>query len=159
MPEKSFEYRIPITNRPGTYWFHAHYQLQSQSVFGAFVIDESDGAALPFAYDDERIVMLSDWFHQSDVEQLMGLTTPIPGFKWYACRWVVDVQDRRSAKFIGEWQGSLQLHDRGACLRLIQGAVRLDRGGTVKDVSPSNHWRNFAVLFDVQYRRSSHDHY
>ncbi len=85
LPGKSFTHRMKVTNGPGTYWYHAHYQLQSQSVFGAFVIDEDDSnlGGRAYRYDSEQVVMLSDWFHATDLEQLIGIMTPVPNFKWH----------------------------------------------------------------------------
>ena len=77
MPSHTFTYRFQILNRPGTYFYHAHYQLQSQAVYGAFIIEDPEP---PFVYHDEKILLLSDWYHESDVEQLAGLMSPV--FKW-----------------------------------------------------------------------------
>ena len=79
LPGKSFTYKYRITNSPGTYWYHAHYQLQSQAVFGAFIIEDNKGEA-PYEYDEERTMLLSDWYRASDTEQLVGLMSPT--FKW-----------------------------------------------------------------------------
>ena len=108
LPGKEFTYRYNITNSPGTYWYHAHYQLQSQGVFGAFIIQEPQFrfASSPavnytninqnfqnssyanssltaggiYEYDEERVILLSDWYHASDVTQLVGLMST--SFKW-----------------------------------------------------------------------------
>lgn len=78
-PGESFTYRTWINNEPGTYWYHAHYQLQSHSVFGSCVLYFmlqgvnhdfcnigpliiQDGPQKPFVYDEEIILSLSDWY-------------------------------------------------------------------------------------------------
>ncbi len=47
---------------------------------GAVVVE--DEVVRPYQYDDERIIILSDYYHESDVEQLTGLLQPLPRFKW-----------------------------------------------------------------------------
>ena len=76
-PGNSFTYKFIVSNRPGTYFYHAHYQLQSQAVYGAFIVEDHKP---PYYYDEERIMMLADWYHESDVDQLAGLMSPT--FKW-----------------------------------------------------------------------------
>ena len=74
LPGKTFTYRQIITNGPGTFWYHAHYQLQSQAIYGPLIIEDPNGA--PYQYDDERTLMLGDWYHRADTEQLSGLLSP-----------------------------------------------------------------------------------
>lgn len=83
---KSYTQRQYVTNDPGTYWYHAHYMLQSQSIFGALVIDEpvtvsgAVNSTTVGAYDGDFEVLLSDWFHQTDQAMMAGLmATP---FVW-----------------------------------------------------------------------------
>jgi CopA family copper-resistance protein len=58
-PGETFTYRIPV-KQAGTYWYHSHSGLQEQiGHYGPIIIDPRE--AVPYAYDREYIVLLSDW--------------------------------------------------------------------------------------------------
>ncbi len=58
-PGKTFEYQFKL-NQSGTYWYHSHSDFQEQTgVYGAIVIDPV--VPVPFAYDRDYVVQLSDW--------------------------------------------------------------------------------------------------
>ena len=58
-PGETFEYQFKV-EQSGTYWYHSHSDFQEQTgLFGAIVIDSKDPD--PVAYDNEYVVMLSDW--------------------------------------------------------------------------------------------------
>lgn len=80
---ESMEYLMaPITNAPGgTYYYHSHYKLSGESIFGAAIVEDLPEDQ-PYKYADERIVILSDYFHASDVNQTADLQKPLPAWKW-----------------------------------------------------------------------------
>ncbi|KAI7864848.1 Cupredoxin [Spinellus fusiger] len=80
-PGGHFVHDFRVVNQAGTYFYHAHVGLEEETVFGAFIVYESDRArpflekppgfsstprlqSGPFTYDDERIIALSEWWHK-----------------------------------------------------------------------------------------------
>jgi len=58
-PGDTFEYQFMI-EQSGTYWYHSHSDFQEQTgMYGAIVIDPKE--ADPVTFDQEYVVMLSDW--------------------------------------------------------------------------------------------------
>jgi iron transport multicopper oxidase len=58
-------------NQPGTYWYHSHNRGQYPDGFrGALIIHDP---SIPYQYDKEEVLVLSDWYHK----QIPDL---IPGF-------------------------------------------------------------------------------
>jgi len=58
-PGETFTYKFPAI-QSGTYWYHSHSGFQEQTgVYGAIVIDPKEPE--PFEYDQDYVVMLSDW--------------------------------------------------------------------------------------------------
>ncbi len=58
-PGETFTYRYRLRQN-GTYWYHSHSGNQEQAgLYGPFIIDPITPD--PFAYDNECVVMLSDW--------------------------------------------------------------------------------------------------
>ncbi len=58
-PGETFIYQFKLV-QSGTYWFHSHSGFQEQTgLYGSIIVDpiEKD----PFAYDQDHVVMLSDW--------------------------------------------------------------------------------------------------
>ncbi|CAO2195548.1 unnamed protein product [Urochloa humidicola] len=75
LPGETFTYRF-VVDRAGTYMYHAHYGMQRVAgLDGMIVVSVPDGVAEPFAYDEERTVLLMDWWHQSVYEQAVGLAS------------------------------------------------------------------------------------
>ncbi|KAI9499541.1 Cupredoxin [Zychaea mexicana] len=84
-PQQSYLYEFKVINQAGTYFYHAHTATYSESVFGPFIIYESVHArprpqfrdtdkggdveqkliAGPYYYDDERTIILSEWWHRT----------------------------------------------------------------------------------------------
>ncbi|KAH7024677.1 Cupredoxin [Microdochium trichocladiopsis] len=70
-PGGTLTYDFHVT-QPGTYWYHSHSRGQyPDGLRGPFIVTDPD---IPFAYDDEVVLTLSDWYH----EQMA--TTLIPRF-------------------------------------------------------------------------------
>jgi FtsP/CotA-like multicopper oxidase with cupredoxin domain len=60
---QTFRYKFNTDGEYGTYWYHAHTPgLYADGIFGPLVIDPKPERTVPFTYDDERIVMISDWY-------------------------------------------------------------------------------------------------
>ena len=75
LPGDTFTYRF-VVDRPGTYFYHAHYGMQRVAgLDGMLVVSAPDGVAEPFTYDEERTVLLMDWWHKSVYEQAVGLAS------------------------------------------------------------------------------------
>ena len=58
-PGETFQYKFDV-NQSGTYWYHSHSGFQEQlGSYGAIIIDPKEPP--PFTYDQEYVVLLSDW--------------------------------------------------------------------------------------------------
>ena len=58
-PGEGYQYRFQL-KQSGTYWYHSHSLFQEQAgLYGAIVIDPLE--PLPYAFDREHVVLLSDW--------------------------------------------------------------------------------------------------
>ena len=58
-PGETHQYRFQL-KQSGTYWYHSHSLFQEQAgLYGAIVIDPIE--PLPYAFDREHVVLLSDW--------------------------------------------------------------------------------------------------
>lgn len=79
-PGESFLYRFQVTEQSGTYFYHAHVGMQDDTVQGPFIVhdnpdswpSESEEGRLkdgPFQYDEERILQLSEWWHQPHLDR------------------------------------------------------------------------------------------
>ncbi|KAI9472932.1 Cupredoxin [Zychaea mexicana] len=91
-PQQSFLHEFQVIDQAGTYFYHAHVGLHSETVFGALIVYESEEAdpeakhkchkkllgllggddedckelvAGPYHYDDERTIILSEWWQQT----------------------------------------------------------------------------------------------
>lgn len=61
MPGETQKYEYPI-KQSGTYWYHSHTMLQEQSgVYGSIVIYPEEET---ISYDNELVLVLSDWTNQ-----------------------------------------------------------------------------------------------
>ncbi|KAI7855662.1 Cupredoxin [Circinella umbellata] len=87
----SFLYEFQVTEQAGTYFYHAHVGLDAESVFGAFIVYESEKArpkpisnngkssplvAGPYRYHEERTIMLSEWWHKTADEVCAEILGP-----------------------------------------------------------------------------------
>lgn len=81
-PGEEYHQRFTVKQQIGTYFYHAHVDLQDDVIHGPFIVYESEDAMPdvskkkdrlregPYEYDDERILMLSEWWHRSEQERL-----------------------------------------------------------------------------------------
>ncbi|KFY31984.1 hypothetical protein V493_00619 [Pseudogymnoascus sp. VKM F-4281 (FW-2241)] len=68
-----FDYELnPEEGDAGTYFYHSHVGLQALSTNGPLIVRDSERP--PFEYDDERIILLTDYFNKTDSEIVNGLT-------------------------------------------------------------------------------------
>jgi len=59
-PNGLFVYEYPV-QQSGTYWYHSHYQLESQlGLHGPLIIEPKHE---PHSYDQEIVIFLSDWLN------------------------------------------------------------------------------------------------
>ncbi|XP_051117912.1 L-ascorbate oxidase-like [Andrographis paniculata] len=80
LPGQTFVYKF-VVDRPGTYLYHAHYGMQREAgLYGSIRVSLPEGQSEPFAYDYDRSIILTDWYHKSTYEQAAGLSS-IP-FVW-----------------------------------------------------------------------------
>lgn len=61
-----------IDQEPGTHMYHAHVGLADQHVFGALIVTSQNEPA-EMGYDEDRDIVLSDFWHEDIKEQLDGL--------------------------------------------------------------------------------------
>ncbi|XVE83196.1 hypothetical protein DITRI_Ditri16bG0068000 [Diplodiscus trichospermus] len=80
LPGTTFKYEF-VVDRPGTYLYHAHYGMQREAgLYGSIIVGLPEGESEPFTYDDDKNIILNDWYHDSTLEQAAGLSS-IP-FRW-----------------------------------------------------------------------------
>jgi CopA family copper-resistance protein len=69
-PKETFTYEFPIKHS-GTYWYHAHSALQEQQgVYGSLVFYPKNEVK---DYDEEHVVVLSDWIDENPDQVLANL--------------------------------------------------------------------------------------
>ena len=67
-----FDYEVhPLETEAGTYFYHSHVGFQMGTASGPLIVE--DNGACPYAYDEERIVHLSDYFNATDMKIEQGL--------------------------------------------------------------------------------------
>ncbi|NLC59834.1 MAG: copper resistance system multicopper oxidase, partial [Gammaproteobacteria bacterium] len=58
-PGESYLYRFTL-GQSGSYWYHSHSMFQEQAgLYGAIIVDPAE--PLPYSWDREHVVLLSDW--------------------------------------------------------------------------------------------------
>lgn len=73
-PGKWFEYELrPQEEDVGTRFYHSHTDLQSVTANGPLMVDGSGANRLPWQYDDQRIMLLADWYHEAEWMIKQGL--------------------------------------------------------------------------------------
>ncbi len=74
----TYRYRFPIVQN-GTYWYHAHTELQEQSgLYGALIIHKKNEPTMP-----QYTLLLSDWTNKNPMEILRSLKM---ANDWYAIK-------------------------------------------------------------------------
>jgi L-ascorbate oxidase len=76
-PGDEYTQEFRVVNQAGTYFYHAHVGLQEETVFGPIIIYESNASwpqpntkavAGISQYDDEKTILLSEWWHRPHLE-------------------------------------------------------------------------------------------
>ncbi|KAI0889416.1 putative multicopper oxidase [Annulohypoxylon maeteangense] len=77
-PGASFRYRFNVTGQAGTYFYHGHQGVQALSgLVGPFVVHSRDEATYqPIPYSSDRVVLLQDWYYDSDSGLMRELLSP-----------------------------------------------------------------------------------
>ncbi|KAH8797745.1 Cupredoxin [Xylogone sp. PMI_703] len=71
-PNHFFDYEINVPRgMAGTYFYHSHVGFQAVAAAGPLIVDES--GPVPYHYDEEKIVFLSDAFTRNDTDIAAGL--------------------------------------------------------------------------------------
>lgn len=67
LPGETFEYKIPIGDQYGTYWYHSHSGTQyTDGVYGLIIIHKyNDSINNIFNVNNETSLILTDWYHRS----------------------------------------------------------------------------------------------
>ncbi|KAK1307713.1 hypothetical protein QJS10_CPA09g00509 [Acorus calamus] len=80
VPGDTFVYRFTL-DKPGTFFYHGHYGMQrSAGLYGLIQVSVPNGVVEPFLYDEDRSIILNDWWHNSTYEQAIGLSSL--NFRW-----------------------------------------------------------------------------
>ncbi|KAL2819622.1 Cupredoxin [Aspergillus cavernicola] len=78
-PGHFFDYEVrPEAGSAGTYFYHSHVGFQAVTAKGSLIVDSRSPP--PYHYDEERTVMISDYFSETDDEIESGLTST--NFTW-----------------------------------------------------------------------------
>jgi FtsP/CotA-like multicopper oxidase with cupredoxin domain len=62
----NFTYRVPVDDQTGTFWYHAHSEVQrSDGLYGALIIHNpfTSPETLSYQYDEELLFLVGDWYH------------------------------------------------------------------------------------------------
>lgn len=81
-PLHFFDYEVfPGDLDAGTYFYHSHVNFQAVSVTGPLIVeDKTTWPMSTYGYDEERVVLVSDYFNSTDAEIVDGLIGA--PFKW-----------------------------------------------------------------------------
>ncbi|KAL4903095.1 hypothetical protein BDW74DRAFT_186450 [Aspergillus multicolor] len=78
-PGHFFDYEVkPELGSAGTYFYHSHVGFQAITAKGPLIVDSCDPP--PYHYDEDRTVMISDYFSEPDKEIVDGLVST--NFTW-----------------------------------------------------------------------------
>ncbi|KAI5459063.1 iron transport multicopper oxidase fet3 [Mariannaea sp. PMI_226] len=71
-PGGNFTYRIPTDAQAGTFWYHAHSEVQrGDGLYGGLVVyDPPSPDNYSPQYDEELLLLIGDWYHASSAEVL-----------------------------------------------------------------------------------------
>ncbi len=77
-----FDYELrPQIGEAGTYFYHSHVDFQSVSVAGPLIVTENDGLP-PYSYDDEKTLLFTEVFNQTEEVIMKGLLAPEADLGW-----------------------------------------------------------------------------
>ncbi|RHZ67408.1 hypothetical protein Glove_301g23 [Diversispora epigaea] len=76
IPDKcTFTYDFKVDHQSGSYWYHSHHRGQyMDGVLGPLIVyDDDDFDKKTYGYDEDMIVLITDWYHDHSANL----------FKWY----------------------------------------------------------------------------
>jgi L-ascorbate oxidase len=69
-----FDYEVhPFVEDAGTYFLHSHIGFQAVSATAALIVE--DEGEPPYAYDEERVILFTDYYNKTDTQVETGLTS------------------------------------------------------------------------------------
>lgn len=80
LPGARFTYRVPIGDQAGTFWYHAHSEVQrGDGLYGGLIVHDAVATeATSYRFDRELLFLVGDWYHwpsQRVVERFMSMTS------------------------------------------------------------------------------------
>ncbi|KAL5872427.1 hypothetical protein ACKVWC_008059 [Pyricularia oryzae] len=76
-PGQSLVYNFTLEGQFGTFWWHAHHEGQAMDgVLGPLVIHAPEEKQVRQTYDEDRIVILQDWYHDPSQVNLARYLAP-----------------------------------------------------------------------------------
>ena len=71
-PGEAFTYKVPLGDQAGTFWYHAHSEVQrGDGLYGGLVVhNPSELESAAFKYDEELLLLVGDWYHWQSVDVL-----------------------------------------------------------------------------------------
>jgi L-ascorbate oxidase len=89
-PRHFFDYELhPTSNETGSYFYHSHVGFQTVSAVGSLIIE--DAGEPPYEYDEDRLLMLTEYFNKTDDAIVQGLKAN--PFVWSASTYRLTNQD------------------------------------------------------------------
>ena len=72
-PGDTMLYNFTVANQVGTYWYHSHTVGQyGDGMRGLFIIEEKEKSDYPFEFDEDVVLPIGDWYHQTAAELFPG---------------------------------------------------------------------------------------
>lgn len=76
-PGRSLLYNFTVDDQFGTFWWHAHHEAQAMDgILGPLVVHAPEEAQVREQYDQDRIVILQDWYHDPSQANLAKYLAP-----------------------------------------------------------------------------------
>ncbi|KAI9294696.1 hypothetical protein K502DRAFT_342241 [Neoconidiobolus thromboides FSU 785] len=79
-PGQQYTYKFNVNDQSGTYWYHAHTDMDAEHIYGALIIkdkkeiwDDIVKFNPAYKYDEELTIMLSERWHKTTEELMYGL--------------------------------------------------------------------------------------
>lgn len=70
---QSLVYNFTVANQYGTYWYHSHVGTSYlDGIVGPFIVHAPEEAEARKLYDEERVVMIQDWYHDLSTVNLVS---------------------------------------------------------------------------------------
>ncbi|RKO97046.1 hypothetical protein CXG81DRAFT_16075 [Caulochytrium protostelioides] len=142
-PGKEQVLSFNVGDQVGTYFAHAHNNLQELSVYTPFIVHDDNMEMQALGYHDERIITLSDNYHRDTDALMAGLRGP-------QYRWTGDAQSLLT-NGIGSFQGPCSIRPDGQ---------PYPSSWSITEVQPGRTYRlriiNAAALGYFQFQISGH---